>query len=224
MNGNAEETFGMDGNFDWNRAYTGQGKRDFEEADEKVLELIDALPPGRALDLGCGAGGLAIELAGRGWQVVGVDLAENAIASARKNAQQRAVDVEFEVEDISRWTPMGAFDLITNCFALPGSREARQSALRKAVGALEPGGTLVVAEWEGSTVDFQGACSDDFWTSLDEVLSAIEGLVIERAEICKVPAHDHSRGEEHSHDCGKEAAKSECSDWKAFYVRAHRAA
>lgn len=224
MNGNVEEMFGTDGNFDWNRVYTGQGKRDLEVADVKVLELIDALPPGRALDLGCGAGGLAIELACRGWQVVGVDLSENAIASARKNAEQRAVDVDLEVADISRWTPVGAFDLITNCFALPGSREARQSALRKAADALEPGGTLVVAEWEGSTVDFQGACSNDFWTSLDEVLSAIEGLVIDRAEICDVPAHDHSRGEEHSHDCGREAAEFECSDWKAFYLRAHRAA
>jgi 2-polyprenyl-3-methyl-5-hydroxy-6-metoxy-1,4-benzoquinol methylase len=224
MVGNVEETFGMDGNFDWNRAYTGQGKRDLEAADAKVLELIDALHPGRALDLGCGAGGLAIELACRGWQVVGVDIAENAIASARKNVEQRAVEVDLEVADISRWTPVGTFDLITSCFALPGSREARQSVLRKAADALEPGGTLVVAEWEGSTVDFQGASSDDLWTSLDEVLSAIEGLAIERAQICNVPAHDHSRDEEHSHDHGKDAAEPECSDWKAFYVRAHRAA
>jgi 2-polyprenyl-3-methyl-5-hydroxy-6-metoxy-1,4-benzoquinol methylase len=224
MGGNATEMIGQDGNFDWNQAYTGQGERDFEAPDEKVLELIDSLPPGRALDLGCGAGGLAIELACRGWQVVGVDLAEHAITSARKNAEQRAVDIEFEVADISRSTPAGAFDLITNCFALPGSPKARLSALRKAADALEPSGTLVVAEWEGPTVDFQDACSDDFWTSLDEVLFAIEGLVIESAEIISVPAHDHSRDEQHSHDCGKETAEFERSDWKAFYVRARRGA
>lgn len=224
MGGNATEMIGPNGNFDWDQAYTGQGERDFEAPDPEILEMIDALTPGRALDLGCGAGGLAIELAGRGWQAFGVDIAANAIASARKNAEQRAVDVEFAVGDVGSWTPEGAFDLITNCFALPGSPEARRRTLRNAADALAPGGTLVVAEWEGSTVDFQEACSDDFWTSLDEVLSAIGGLVIERAEITDAPVHDHRRGEERDRDCGDEATDFDRSDWKAFYVRARRAA
>ena len=93
MNGNAEEMFGTDGDFDWNRAYTGQGKRDLEAADEKVLELIDALPPGRALDLGCGAGGLAIELACRGWQVVGVDILRETVTLRSAEGDIRTVSL-----------------------------------------------------------------------------------------------------------------------------------
>jgi len=221
MDGNTVENAFPSENFDWNEAYTGQGARDLEAPDSRILTMVEALTPGRALDLGCGAGGLAIELADRGWQVIGVDIAENAIESARKNAEQRAVRVDFAVGDISSWDPEGAFDLITNCFALPGSPEERRCALGRAANALVPGGTLVVAEWEGSTVDYP-ECSDDFWTSRDEVLSAIDGLVIESAEIVEVPAHDHGRGEEPDHDCGDAATESNCNDWKAFYVRARR--
>jgi len=221
MDGNSLGNAGPNENFDWNQAYTGQGERDLEAPDSRVLAMIDALTPGCALDLGCGAGGLAIALAARGWQVVGVDIAENAIESARKNAEQRAVHVAFEVGDLSSWVPEGAFDLITNCFAMPGSPEARRIALGRAANALVPGGTLVVAEWEGSTVDSL-ECSDDFWTSREEVLSAIEGLVIESAEIVDIPAHDHSRGDECDHDCGDDAPEFNRSDWKAFYVRARR--
>jgi len=43
-------------------------------------------PLGAALDLGCGTGGWAIELARRGWVVTGVDLVPTAIAKARKRA------------------------------------------------------------------------------------------------------------------------------------------
>jgi SAM-dependent methyltransferase len=228
MNGKTIETVEPNGNFDWNQAYTGQGERDLEAADPNFLEMIDRLKPGRALDLGCGAGGLAIELARRGWQVVGIDIAENAIASARKNADRCAVDVDFAVGDVCSWTPEGAIDLITSCFAMPGTPDTRKCALRRATDALAPGGTLMIAEWEGATVDFGEECSDDFWTSLDEVLTAIEGLAIERAEIIDAPAHDHGRDEahtdsEHVHDCGDENADSKRNSWKAFYVRARRA-
>jgi SAM-dependent methyltransferase len=228
MNGNANDRVCPDANFDWNEAYTGQGEADYEAPDATFLEEIDSLTPGRALDLGCGAGGLAIELARRGWQVVAVDLAEKAITSARKNAAQRGVAVKFAVGDVSSWEPEGEFDLITSSFALPGASEARRRTFRLAMGALALGGTLLVAEWEGATVDFQTVDSDDFWTSRDEVLRAIEGLEIESAEITDAPVHDHSRGDahtesEHVHDCGDEAAGFNQSDWKAFYVRARRA-
>jgi SAM-dependent methyltransferase len=47
-----------------------------------------ALPPGRALDLGCGTGTNSLTMAAAGWQVVGVDFAAPAIAKAQAKAEQ----------------------------------------------------------------------------------------------------------------------------------------
>jgi SAM-dependent methyltransferase len=55
----------------------------------EVIEAIEgpnALPPGHALDIGCGSGTNSIYLARLGWSVTGVDFAARAIARAREKA------------------------------------------------------------------------------------------------------------------------------------------
>lgn len=58
------------------------------------------LPPGRALDLGCGRGDQAIALAERGWSVVGVDYAARAVMRARKKARAADQKVRFVIGDV----------------------------------------------------------------------------------------------------------------------------
>ena len=74
--------------FDWNEAYSGDAS-DYAEPDSGLIEIIDGLRPGRALDIGCGAGGLVVALAERKWQVTGVDIAAKAIEAARKIGRRR---------------------------------------------------------------------------------------------------------------------------------------
>lgn len=57
----------------------------------EVVALATGLPPGRALDLGCGYGRAAIFLAKSGWQVDGVDFVPLAVAEAQKRARQAGV-------------------------------------------------------------------------------------------------------------------------------------
>ncbi|MCP4426199.1 MAG: class I SAM-dependent methyltransferase [Chloroflexi bacterium] len=57
----------------------------------EVAAWTAVLPPGKALDLGCGYGRSAIYLAQRGWRVDGVDFVSQAIAEARKRAQKSGV-------------------------------------------------------------------------------------------------------------------------------------
>ncbi len=51
------------------------------------------LPPGRALDLGCGTGTNVLYLAEHGWQATGIDFAGRAIALARAKARRAAPEV-----------------------------------------------------------------------------------------------------------------------------------
>jgi SAM-dependent methyltransferase len=63
-----------------------------------ALEESGILGP-RVLDIGCGRGALSIYLAEKGHEVLGVDRAEEAIASARKAAAEKDIDAVFVTAD-----------------------------------------------------------------------------------------------------------------------------
>lgn len=96
-----------------------------------VVEGADALPAGRALDLGCGTGTNAVYLAQRGWEVTGIDHVDRALRTARHKAETAGVSPWFVRGDVTRLPELGVgagyrlvFDL--GCFhSLPeGRRDA----------------------------------------------------------------------------------------------------
>jgi SAM-dependent methyltransferase len=85
-------------------SYVGRPPWDINEPQPALLALLDEHPPaGRVLDVGCGTGALAMALAERGLAVLGVDLAEAAIAQARARAAGLPPEVaqrtEFRIGD-----------------------------------------------------------------------------------------------------------------------------
>jgi SAM-dependent methyltransferase len=72
-----------------------------------MTALLNKYPPsGPILDLGCGAGDLSIYLANLGYQVIGIDFVEKAIANAREKTAtwppQTAQLLDFQVADALR--------------------------------------------------------------------------------------------------------------------------
>src|ERR1043166_10126678 len=61
----------------------------------RMLEMLGDVRGRRILDLGCGEGGYARELARHGAQVVGVDGSERMIDIARRRAKEEELEVEF---------------------------------------------------------------------------------------------------------------------------------
>lgn len=76
-----------------------------------LLSLLLKERPGRALEVGCGAGYLSIELARRGWNVTGADIVPEAVEVSRSNAKQAGVSVTFVQSDLFE-NVKGRFDAI----------------------------------------------------------------------------------------------------------------
>jgi len=72
------------------------------EPPPPLVELVDSgrVAPGRAIDLGCGAGNYAVYLARRGFAMTGVDISVHAIELARETARRQAVECRFVVADL----------------------------------------------------------------------------------------------------------------------------
>ena len=169
----------MDKDF-WNDAYK-QDPSQVEVVDLILDGELENLPVGTALDLGCGVGTNALKLAERGWSVVGVDWAEHAVKLARMAAREKSRDATFYVDDITTWKPSTEFDLVISAFALPGGEDSRR-AMQTAMGALAPGGTLLLAEWDKSMSEVWGFAEDEL-LSLAQIVALLPGLEIEKAEV-----------------------------------------
>ena len=173
----------------WNQLYVGEEPDSGTGTEELFLAVAREFEPGRALDLGCGPGTLSLALAETGWQVTGVDFADAAINLARTAAAGRRLDVTFLVADIAHWSPPEPFDFVVSAYAMPPRGAQRDAALATAIHALAPGGRVVVAEWDRSMADAWSFMKPDDLVSLDEIVSGLEGLTINRADVISVDAH-----------------------------------
>jgi SAM-dependent methyltransferase len=101
---------------------------------------------GRALDFGCGVGRLTAPLSVRFEEILGLDVSDNMIATARDLHAERP-NCQFEVHggaDLHSY-PDATFDLVFCVLVLQhlGSQEAILLYLKEFVRVLRPGGALV---------------------------------------------------------------------------------
>jgi SAM-dependent methyltransferase len=149
---------------DWWRSWFGPGYlalyddylagRTPVEIDQ--LEALLALqPPLRILDLPCGQGRHAIELARRGYDVTGVDLSPFMLKVAEERARTEGVSVRWLSGDMRQPIQGEKFDVVLNLFTSLGYF-AEEADDRKVVGAaavmLGPGGRFVLEVINGERV------------------------------------------------------------------------
>lgn len=135
----------------WWRYARGHTPWDTGIVPPEVIALAGSLPPGRALDLGCGTGTSAIYLASRGWRVVGVDFVGPAIQMARRKArlaraQFPSMQLDFCRADVTRLDFLdGPFDLVLDVGCFHGLDEAGRGRYAAHLARLtRPGATFVV--------------------------------------------------------------------------------
>jgi len=123
-------------------------RRPVAPAWQRVTEGPGALPPGRALDVGCGTGRDAVYLAQRGWHVTAVDIVDDAIAKARQRAADEGVRVQWVAGDVSALGELGlepGYTLLYDfgCIqGLPGP--AREGTAAGMTELAAPGATLLL--------------------------------------------------------------------------------
>ncbi len=168
---------------EWNRKYASPDLVWSAEPNRFLVAEVEALSPGRALDLACGEGRHAVWLAERGWRVTAVDFSEVALTKAERLAQSRGVEVEWVAADVVDYRPSGTFDLVSVLYLqLPA--EERRLVLEHAAEAVAPGGTLLVVghDLANLTEGYGGPREPSVLFTADDVVSELPGLVVERAE------------------------------------------
>jgi SAM-dependent methyltransferase len=169
---------------DWNARYAQKELLWTAEPNRLFAAEIGDLEPGRALDLACGEGRNAVWLAERGWSVTAVDFSDVALAKAGELAARRGLDVEWVPADVLDYEPEPeAFDLVAVLYLqLPHVELTR--AIRAAVQALAPGGTLVVLGHDSSNLadGYGGPRDPAVLFTPDDVVAELRGLKLERAE------------------------------------------
>ncbi len=115
----------------------------------------DRLRPGmRALVPGDGEGRNGVWLAGQGLEVLAVDSSAVGLAKARRLAQSRGVRVATEVVDLLDWAwPEAAFDAVVAIFLhVPSAARPRLHAAM--LGALKPGGMVILEGFRREQLDY----------------------------------------------------------------------
>jgi len=172
---------------DWNARYAASELLWTAEPNRRFASEVEDLEPGRALDLACGEGRNAVWLAERGWRTTGVDFSDVALAKAERLAASRGVEVEWVLADVLEHEPeRGAFELVAVLY-LQLPHEQLAEVLHTSVGALAPGGTLVVLGHDTTnlTHGHGGPRDASVLFTPEDVVPQLERLVVERAE--KVP-------------------------------------
>jgi ubiquinone biosynthesis O-methyltransferase len=128
----------------WRASETGAITEKLER--KLILEMVGDVSGLRVLDVGCGDGELACELAQRGAIVTGIDASAAMIEAARDRAKLQSADISFQVAKAERLPfPPGQFDIITAvtilCFV-----EDSSGVFREIARVLRPGGRLVIGE------------------------------------------------------------------------------
>ncbi|MBI2067048.1 MAG: class I SAM-dependent methyltransferase [Deltaproteobacteria bacterium] len=133
----------------WKRLFVGAYQRfrprtssDINREVDFVLRHLRIFPGGRFLDVGCGSGEHAIQIAARGYDVTGIDIAPQLIWRAQKKGRGRRI--RFRVCDMRRLDYFEKFDAVTSIFTSFGYFDDRENqvVLQGMRRALRKGGRL----------------------------------------------------------------------------------
>lgn len=123
----------------WNRILTAPEPRFNTAPNSFLVAMLKGLKPGRSLDVGMGQGRNTLYLAQQGWDSVGFDPADRAVAAAQDQAKKLGVKITTQVAKAEDYDWGNAkWDLILLSYV--GAREYANQVRR----SLRPGGMVII--------------------------------------------------------------------------------
>lgn len=131
----------------WNYAYS-RGTGYIKKPNRLLVTTVAGVKPGKALVLAMGQGRNALHLAALGWQVTGLDISDEGLRIARREAARRKLTIDARLQDINKYQfGTNRWDLVTMLYA--GNDV---DWIKRLAPSVKPGG-LVVIEYFHSTDD-----------------------------------------------------------------------
>jgi SAM-dependent methyltransferase len=162
----------------WDERYSQAAYLYGKEPNDFLVEATSSMPPGRVLCLAEGQGRNAVYLAGRGYQVTGVDSSAVGLAKAQQLASARGVKITTIVADLSEFTIQpNSWEAIVSIFChLPPA--LRADIHRQVVAGLRPGGVLVLEAYTPRQLAFNtgGPPTADLMMDLPTLRQELQGL------------------------------------------------
>ncbi|MBI4378326.1 MAG: methyltransferase domain-containing protein [Nitrospinae bacterium] len=152
----------------WDKKYQTESYIFGKEPVEFLMEHIDILPRGKALDIAMGEGRNAVFLAKNGFDVDGVDISEVAIKKALMLAQEKEVKIHAFVADLETYTmPRNTYDVIACFYYL------QRDLIPKMKEGLKRGGVIIYETYtiENMERGFQGPKNKDYLLKPNELLN-----------------------------------------------------
>ncbi len=125
----------------------------WSELRRKTVTLAGIQPGEHVLDVGCGTGTLALEVArraGRAGHFTGIDPSSEQIAHARSKAARHNVPIDFQIGVIEHLPlPDQTFDVVLSTLMmhhLPAP--LKRQGLAEIARVLKPGGRLIIADFK----------------------------------------------------------------------------
>jgi SAM-dependent methyltransferase len=113
---------------------------------EFVIDAMGLTPGAQVLDVGCGYGRHAMELAARGFHVVGLDLSTPLLVRGGEEAQRRGLQINFVRGDMRELDFEAQFDAAYCLFSTFGyfDDETNKKTIANIARALKPGGRVMI--------------------------------------------------------------------------------
>jgi SAM-dependent methyltransferase len=131
----------------WGAAAYERVAEEFAPIHERVLSAVGLRPGERLLDVGCGTGGLAVQAARLGADVVGLDLSPGQLEKARAAVAAEGLRIRLDEGDCQAMPyGDGSFDVVVSVFAAVFA-PSHAAAAAELARVCRPGGRLALTAW-----------------------------------------------------------------------------